>query len=103
LGDRDEGRTILVFGKPERVSGPNSDKLRAVVPKRMQDHILDAMRLRRAPYHDFKPRTRAWCKEVLAECGQVRAGHHAAWCGAQMRMAAGGARWSRRAQGGGAI
>lgn len=88
----------MVFGKPERVTRPNSNELRAVIPKRMQDHIVDAVRLRRAPDHDIEPCARTGRKEVCTERGEVRAGHHAARRRAQVGLAAGGTWGSRRAQ-----
>jgi hypothetical protein len=88
----------MVLGKPERVSRPYSDELCAVIPKCMQDHVVDAVRLRRAPDHNVEPFTRAWRKEVRAECGEVRPGHHAARCRTKRVLATGGARRSWGAQ-----
>ena len=88
----------MVFGKPERVPRPHSDEPCAVVPKRMQEHVVDAVRLRGTPDHDVEPCARAGRKEVCAERGKVRAGHHTPWRGAQVVLAAGGAWGSRGAQ-----
>ena len=42
----------MILGKSERVSRPHSNEFCAVTPKCMKDHIVDAVWLRRAPYHD---------------------------------------------------
>ena len=88
----------MVFSKTERVPRPHSDEPRAFFPKCVQYHVVDAMRLRRAPDHNIEPCTRAGRKEVCAERREVRAGHHAARRGAQVVLAAGGTRWSWGAQ-----
>ncbi len=88
----------MVFGKPECVPRPHSNEPRAVVPKRMQEHVVDAVRLRGTPDHDVEPCACAGRKEVCAECGEVRAGHHAARRRAQVVLAAGRAWGSRGAQ-----
>ena len=35
----------IVFSKPERVPCPHSDEARTIFPKRMQDHVVDAVQL----------------------------------------------------------
>ena len=62
--ERKSGRTIMVFSKTERVPRPHSDEPRAVFPKRMQDHVVDAVWLRGAPDHDIEPFTRTGRKKV---------------------------------------
>jgi hypothetical protein len=74
-GDR---RTVVTLGEPEGVSCPYGDELISIVTKSMQDHILDAMWLGRAPNHDVEPGTRLRRKDIRAECGEVRTGHDAA-------------------------
>ena len=88
----------MVFGKAERVPRPYSNELRAVIPKRMQNHIIDAVRLRRAPDHNVEPCARRGREEVCTERGEVRAWHHAARRRAQVGLAACGTRGTRGAQ-----
>ena len=51
-GKRDKKRTIMILGKSKRVPRPHSNEFCAVTPKGMKDHVVDAVWLRRAPYHD---------------------------------------------------
>jgi hypothetical protein len=84
----------MILGKPERVPRPHSNEPFAVIPKRMPDHVVDAVRLRRAPDHDVEPCARAGRKEVRTKGREVWAGHYAAWRRAQVRLATGCARRS---------
>ena len=88
----------MVLSKPERVPRPHSNKLFAVIPKCMPDHVVDAVRLRRAPDHDVEPCARARRKEVRTKGGEVRAGQHAAWHRAWVGLATGRTRRSWGAQ-----
>jgi hypothetical protein len=64
----------------------------------VQDHVVDAVRLRGAPDYDIKLCTRAGRKKVCTERGEVRAGHHAARRKAQVALASGGTRGSQGVQ-----
>jgi len=68
----------VILGKPEGISRPNSEKLISIATKRMQHHILDAVRLRRAPDHDVEPSARLRRKDICAKSGEIGAGHDAA-------------------------
>jgi hypothetical protein len=65
----------MVFGKPERIPHPHSDEACTVVPKRMQYHVVNDVRLCRTPDRDIEPHTRAGrgAKEVCTERGEVQA------------------------------
>ena len=54
---------MMVFGKSEHVLRPHSDEVRAIFPKRMQDHVVDAVPLCRAPDHDIEPERKEVCTE----------------------------------------
>jgi hypothetical protein len=71
-------RTIMISGEPERVPRPYGDEPLTTVSKSMGHHILNAMRLRRAPYHNVKPSARLRRKEIRAKGGEVRTTHDAA-------------------------
>ena len=64
----------------------------------MQHHILDAVRLRRAPYHDVEPCTRLGREEIRAKSSEVRSAHDAARSRVRLVLAAGGLGGTRRAE-----
>ena len=77
---RIDGLTVVIPCKPEGISRPYGEKFISIATKSMQDHILYAMRLRRAPDHDVEPSAGLWRKEIRAKGGEIRAGHDAARC-----------------------
>jgi hypothetical protein len=64
-----DGLTVVVLCEPEGISRPYSEKFVSIATKSMQDHILDAVRLRRAPDHDVEPSAGLRCKEIRAKGG----------------------------------
>jgi hypothetical protein len=94
------GRTVMVLREPERVSRPYRDETITITTKCMLHHILDAVRLRRAPDHDVEPGLRLGGKEIRAKGGEVWPAHDAARCGTLelVVLAAGGLGWPRGAE-----
>ena|SRR5260221_3738823 len=75
-----DGLTVVILCKPEGISRPYGEKLVSIATKSMQDHILDAVGLRRAPDHDVEPSAGLGRKEIRAKGGEIRTGHDAARC-----------------------
>jgi hypothetical protein len=75
-----DGLTVVILCEPEGISGPYSEQLVSIVTKSVQDHILDAVGLGRAPDHDVEPSASLGRKEIGAKGGEIRAGHDAARC-----------------------
>ena len=58
--------------EPESVLRPYGDEPRSVVPKRMQEHVVNALQLRGAADQDIKLCKRAGHKQVCTVRGEVR-------------------------------
>jgi hypothetical protein len=58
---------------------PYGNQPLTIVAKRMQHHILNAMRLCRAPNHNIEPITRLRRKKIRAKGSEVGTRHDAAW------------------------
>jgi len=90
--------TVVILGKPEGISRPYSEKFVSIATKSMQDHILDAVGLGRAPDHDVEPSAGLGRKEIRAKGGEIRARHDAAGCRVLVVVAAIGPGNSRGAE-----
>jgi hypothetical protein len=77
----------MILCEPEGIPRPYGDELISIVAESMQHHILDTMRLRRAPDHNVEPNTRLGRKDICAEGGEVRSGHDASRRGTLMVLA----------------
>jgi hypothetical protein len=80
----------VILCETKGIPRPYCNQPLTIVAQRTGHHILDAMRLRRAPDHNIEPSTRLRRKKVRAEGGQVRAGHDAARGGVRLVLATAG-------------
>lgn len=77
-GNGGERRTVVIILESERVPRPYGDETLTIVSKRMQHHILDAVRLCGAPDHDVEPCASLRREEIRAKSSKVRSAHDAA-------------------------